>query len=96
MLHFEGTDSGHVRVCKVHVNCLLLEQAQRVKSSEPNFHFDCLECKHKELVCASVFDGVCVRVSGREGRRRKRETDLGAAVFWRERQRTVKKLNCAV
>lgn len=60
-----------------------------------NRHYDCLECKHKELVC--VFFSVCyvayvyLCVGGGSGEiKRKTETDLGAGVFWRERQHTAK------
>lgn len=60
-----------------------------------NRHYDCLECKHKELVC--VFFSVCyvayvyLCVGGGSGEiKRKTETDLGAGVFWWERQHTAK------
>ena len=64
-----------VRVRKVHVFQLVylqspvkLERAGcfwlAVKCTEQNMHFDCLECKHRELVCVSlcVLDCVCMSV----------------------------------
>lgn len=51
-----------------------------LKCTEQNLHFDCLECKHKELVCASqyVLDSecvsVCVCVMGLGERERRKST----------------------